>query len=466
MQTITTNWLQSIEALKDVPAEQLQWLIDNSRHYLLKEGDYLFKSGEPIVGTHIIVKGRLRLFIPGNNGVREIGYFEEKEIAGYLPYSRGFVASGTGQVVEDIEILTFPIEKIKDLIVNHFELTQALVHVMTTRVRDFTAFQQQNEKMMALGKLSAGLAHELNNPAAAIVRGSTSLKKHLQLLPETFKKVIAIKMSDEHVDAVNNKMFEVLARKERPVLTLMQKKEREDDLADCLLEKNIDNVEDIAENFVEFGFSDDDMREFTNLIPDTYLSPVLNWINNNLVTEKMVNDIQEASQRISDLVASVKTFTHMDRGNDKEYTDIHSGIRNTLTMLMHRIRKGNVEIAEEYDTTLPRVKAFVGELNQVWTNLIDNALDAMELNKKGILRIRTERDREFVKVSVTDNGPGIPEEVRSKIFDPFFTTKEIGKGTGLGLDVVTRIVKQHNGSIKVKSVPGETTFVVCFPIDG
>jgi signal transduction histidine kinase len=156
----------------------------------------------------------------------------------------------------------------------------------------------------------------------------------------------------------------------------------------------------------------------------------------------------------------------MDRGNDKEYTDIHSGIRNTLTMLMHRIRKGNVEIAEEYDTTLPRVKAFVGELNQVWTNLIDNALDAMELNKKGILRIRTERDREFVKVLVTDNGPGIPEDVRSKIFDPFFTTKEIGKGTGLGLDVVTRIVKQHNGSIKVKSVPGETTFVVCFPIDG
>jgi signal transduction histidine kinase len=466
MQTITTNWLQSIEALKDVPAEQLQWLIDNSRHYLLKEGDYLFKSGEPIVGTHIIVKGRLRLFIPGNNGVREIGYFEAKEIAGYLPYSRGFVASGTGQVVEDIEILTFPIERIKELIINHFELTQALVHVMTTRVRDFTAFQQQNEKMMALGKLSAGLAHELNNPAAAIVRGSTSLKKHLQLLPETFKKVIAIKMSDEHVDAVNNKMFEVLARKERPVLTLMQKKEREDDLADCLLEKNIDNVEDIAENFVEFGFSDDDMREFTNLIPDTYLSPVLNWINNNLVTEKMVNDIHEASQRISDLVSAVKTFTHMDRGNDKEYTDIHSGIRNTLTMLMHRIRKGNVEIAEEYDTTLPRVKAFVGELNQVWTNLIDNALDAMELNKKGILRIRTERDREFVKVLVTDNGPGIPEDVRSKIFDPFFTTKEIGKGTGLGLDVVTRIVKQHNGSIKVKSVPGETTFVVCFPIDG
>lgn len=339
MQTITTNWLQSIEALKDVPPEQLQWLIDNSRHYILKEGDYLFKTGEPITGTYIIVAGRLRLYIPGKNGIHEIGFIEAKDIAGYLPYSRGFIANGTGQVVEDTEVLTFPVERVKELITTHFELTQVLVHVMTTRVRDFTAFQQQNEKMMALGKLSAGLAHELNNPAAAIVRGSTSLKKHLQLLPETFKEVIAIKMTDEQVDAVNNKMFEVLARKEKPVLTLMQKKEKEDDLADCLLEKNINNVEDIAENFVEFGFSDDDMIEFTKLIPEKYLSPVLNWINNNLVTEKMVNDIQEASQRISVLVSAVKNFTHMDRGHDKEYTDIHSGIRNTLTMLMHRIKK-------------------------------------------------------------------------------------------------------------------------------
>jgi signal transduction histidine kinase len=261
-------------------------------------------------------------------------------------------------------------------------------------------------------------------------------------------------------------MFKALARKERPVLSLMQRREKEDNLADCLLERNISNVEDIAENFVEFGFSDDDMRAFTELIPSQYLSPVLNWINNNLVTEKMVNDIQEASQRISELVSSVKNFTHMDKGHDKEYTDIHSGIRNTLTMLMHKIKTGNIELVEEYDTSLPAVKAYVGELNQVWTNIIDNALDAMEVNNRGVLRIKTERDREFVKVTVTDDGPGIPEELRSKIFDPFFTTKEIGKGTGLGLDVVMRIVKQHKGSLKVKSVPGETSFSVCFPIDG
>lgn len=222
----------------------------------------------------------------------------------------------------------------------------------------------------------------------------------------------------------------------------------------------------MAENFVEFGFSKADLEEFANLIPSQYLSPVLNWINNNLVTEKMVNDIQDASQRISDLVTSVKNFTHMDRGHDKEYTDVHSGIRNTLTMLTHKLRKGNVEVVEHYNTSLPLVKAYVGELNQVWTNLMDNALDAMEVNKKGTLEIKTERDKEFVKVSVIDNGPGIPADIKSRIFDPFFTTKEIGKGTGLGLDVVMRIVNQHKGSIKLNSVPGRTEFIVCFPIDG
>jgi signal transduction histidine kinase len=337
---------------------------------------------------------------------------------------------------------------------------------MTTRVREFTALQQQNEKMMALGKLSAGLAHELNNPAAAIVRGSTSLKKHLQLLPDTFKKVIAIRMNEADVDAVNNKMFEVLGRPQRPVLTLLQKKQQEDELIECLEEKGVDNVEDIAENFVEFGFSEEDMHAFTELIPPAYLSPVLNWINNNLVTEKMVGDIQEASQRISGLVSAVKNFTHMDKGQDKEFVDVHSGIRNTLTMLQHKIKKENIALVEDFDTTLPPVKASVGALNQVWTNIIDNALDAMETVPKAVLRIKTERYKEYVQVTVQDNGPGIPAEIQSKIFDPFFTTKEIGKGTGLGLDVVNRIVKQHRGSIDVKSVPGQTTFLVCFPIDG
>jgi signal transduction histidine kinase len=193
---------------------------------------------------------------------------------------------------------------------------------------------------------------------------------------------------------------------------------------------------------------------------------VFNWISQLLNTERMVQDIQESSRRIADLVSSVKIFTHMDRGSNKEYADIHIGIRNTLTMLGYKIRKGNITLVEDFDETLPPVNAMIGELNQVWTNLIDNALDAMETNGKGTLTIKTKKDREFVQVSIIDDGPGIPEDIRTRIFDPFFTTKEIGKGTGMGLEVVQRIVQQHHGSIKVISEPGKTEFVVCFPIEG
>jgi len=209
-----------------------------------------------------------------------------------------------------------------------------------------------------------------------------------------------------------------------------------------------------------------DLDDIKGRIPADAISAVLNWINNNLVTEKIVVDIHEASGRISELVGAVKNFTHMDQGHGKQFADIHIGIRNTLTMLQHKIRNGNVRVIENFDAELPEVNALIGELNQVWTNLVDNALDAMGPNNNGQLTITTSRAKECVRVTISDNGPGIPEEVKSRIFDPFFTTKEIGKGTGLGLDVVKRIIKQHKGAVKVDSAPGQTNFIVEFPIDG
>jgi signal transduction histidine kinase len=352
------------------------------------------------------------------------------------------------------------------MISTQFELTQALVHIMTNRVRNYTEFQQQNEKMMALGKLSAGLTHELNNPASAIVRDAESLAKHLNMQPQTFKSVIAIRMEPEQVDAVGDELFRVLGEYEDCKLTLKQRTAKEDELTDLFDELFIDNGMDMAENFVQFCFEPDDVLAISKHIPKEFLTPVFNWINNLLVTEKMVKDIGESARRIGELVNSVKNYTHMDQGQDKQYADIHKGIRNTLTMLGYKFKKGNITLVEDFDETLPPVKSQIGELNQVWTNLIDNALDAMETNKQGILTIKTERDREFVQVTIGDNGTGIPEDIRTRIFDPFFTTKAMGRGTGLGLDVVQRIVNQHNGSIKVKSQPGNTEFIVCFPIDG
>lgn len=466
MQDVTPEFLQSISTFAEVPLNQLQWFIDNSRHYEVPEGEYLFHTGQPIPGTHVLVKGRVRALVQQLNTVREVAIFPAHEVFGYLPFSRGINASLTGQVVDDSQLMTFPVDKMKELINHHYELTQALVHKMTSRVRDYTTAQQQDEKMMALGKLSAGLAHELNNPAAAIVRGSNSLLKHLQLAPQTLKKIVSVKMTEEQVDEVNTRFFEVLGRKEKPILTLMQRTSLEDDLADCLQGHGVDNSQELAENFIDFGFTCDDTDNIAGIIPSDDLNSVLNWLNNNLVTERMVIDIREASQRIEKLVSSVKNYTHMDRDRDKEFADIHLGIRNTLTMLGYKLKKGNIHLNEEYDTSLPPVKAYIGELNQVWTNIIDNAIDAMEVNGNGELQITTKRDNTCVEVSIADNGPGIPENIQNRIFEPFFTTKQIGKGTGLGLDVVRRIVDQHGGSLKIDSHPGRTAFTISFPING
>jgi signal transduction histidine kinase len=468
MNKVTVEWLQSIEAIKDVPADQLQWLIDQSELVTYPPGGFVFSAGVPLQNTGFILSGMVRICRVMNNGkAEEIIRFGEKSIIGYLPFSRGLVSLNSCEAIIETAVLNFPMGSINDMIRSHFELTQALVHVMTNRVRDFAAFVQQNEKMMALGKLSAGLAHELNNPAAAVVRGAVTLKKHLQLLPESFKDIISIRMSPEDVDIVNDRMFAVLKHAERPILSLMQRSEKEDELTDWLEEHGLgkDSME-ISENFVEFGFTIEDLESFKEHIPAAYLSPIFCWINNNLVTERMVSDIEEASSRIAQLVGSIKTFTHMDQGLDKQLTDIHSGLQNTLTILQYKIRKNNVEIVQHFDTTLPLITARVGELNQVWTNLLDNALDAMEVNHKGTLEIKTALDSDCIKVTIIDNGPGIPADLKSKIFDPFFTTKDVGKGTGLGLDIVNHIVRQHRGTIKVESEPGRTAFIVYFPIHG
>ena len=467
MQTVTTEWLQSNEVFREVPPDQLQWMIDNSQHLEMQEGNYFFRSGDPAKGAYVIISGRMRLYILNNREMQEINVLMPGDISGLLPFSRGITATVNAKVLEQTTVMLLPTEKFREMISRFYELTAALVHVMTNRVRNYTSLQQQNEKMMALGKLSAGLAHELNNPAAAIVRGSETLVKHLKLEPDLFKDVINVKMEASDVDNITGKLFEILQRKDKPRLTLIQKTEQEDELRDWLDDNKVEQSDEIAENFLEYGFTCDDMEHFQHHIPDQYLSPVLNWINTNLVTERMVQDIQEASQRIFRLIQSVKNFTHMDQGKGKELIDIHTGIANTLTMMQYKLKKANIEVVEEYDPKLPKVMALVGELNQVWTNLIDNAVDAMEPQGKGKLIIHTEQDHQFARISIVDSGAGIPENIRTSIFDPFFTTKEIGKGTGLGLDVVMRIIQgQHHGTVKVNSVPGRTEFVVCLPIAG
>jgi signal transduction histidine kinase len=456
------DWLSTLPVFEGVPAGQLQWFAEGLRRQTLPAGATLMNRDQPIDAAYLFYSGKVRL-ISAQDRITSV--LEAGDIIGLLPYSRMKAPTNSGIAVTDTVVFSFPAARFREMIADHYELTEALVHHMLSRVRDFTSLQQQNEKMMALGKLSAGLAHELNNPAAAIARDAQSLQEHLRLLPESFKDVLNIRMTNEQVDAVSAMLFQSL-QKERPVLTLLQRTDREEELTDWLEDAGVPDSGELAEAFTDFGFCSLDLEGFAAPVPPGSRKAVLKWIADNISTDKMVGDIGAAASRIETLVGSVKSFTHMDRGSEPQFADIRTGIRSTLTLLGYKLREGNVAVEEVYAEDLPAIKAQIGALNQVWTNLLDNAVDAMAGREGSTLRIETAQEGTFACVILTDNGPGIPEAIRTRIFDPFFTTKDVGKGTGLGLDVVQRIVAQHRGTIKVDSTPGHTAFKVCLPLNG
>ena len=445
-----------------VPDEQLQWLIDKGEAIEMNEGESLFKEGDPVTKTFVVLDGKIRICTTQSGQLREIASIETGGVTGYLPFSRAVKAFAYCECVKASWIFICSADSIKQGITQHYELTEALVHMMSTRVRETTATLQQNEKMFALGKLSAGLAHELNNPAAAISRAASLLQSQVRQLPHLFKTVSGLHVDQDKIEKIQQLVRDKLSS-EKPVLSMLQKADVEDELISWLEDHHIEKID--TEGLTEMNFAVGDLEIIKNCLTQDELVVVLEWIGNFLVTNKMADDIRISSGRISELVGAVKNFTFMDKASDKQMIDIHTGIRNTLTILNYKLKNANITVVENYDETIPKVKAFPGELNQVWTNLIDNAIDAMEVNKKGTLEIITTRDGQFVNVVLKDDGPGIAKDIQQKIFDPFFTTKERGKGSGLGLEVVSRIIRQHNGSVKVNSQPGDTEFEVCLPVN-
>ncbi len=445
-----------------VPQQQLQWLADAGEVKEMQEGDNVFNIGDPIDKLFIVLNGKIRICTVQSGKLREIVVFNSGDVTGYLPFSRATTAIGFCECLQPSGIFICSAAALKESVHKNYELTEALVHMMTSRVRETTSVQQQNEKMFALGKLSAGLAHELNNPAAAITRAAALLQKQVQQLPDFFKALSALQISAEKIDNIQQ-LITTKIHNDRTELSMLQKAEREDEISDWLYDNNLPDID--TEGLTEAGFTTGDLNTLKSCSGDNETGIIVKWISNFMVTNKMAEDIRTSSERISELVGAVKNFTFMDKETDKQMIDIHTGIRNTLTMLNYKLKKAGISVHENFDATIPKVKAFPGELNQIWTNLIDNAIDAMEINKNGNLDIRTIHDNRFVKVYIRDDGSGIPDDVKDKIFNPFFTTKEMGKGTGLGLDVVSRIIRQHNGSVKVKSEPGATEFEVCFPMN-
>ncbi len=459
---ITPIDLRAVSELTNLPEDQLQWILQNSTYTTREVGEHIFEKGDPIDTMIILLDGEVEIRVERKGQYKNVATLRKNEVSGALPFSRATNAIGNGVVTKKATALLLPKSVFKEITTHFYELTEVLVHKMTSRTREFTKNNVQQEKMMALGKLSAGLAHELNNPAAAMARSAKELKRNLKNVPEKFKRVISIKASPEQIDVINDVLFEKINNKPENNMGIMERSDKEEALETWLEDHGVDNAYDLTETLLDFCMDTAAMEKIYDATGDSNFPSTIEWIENVLTTEKMVEEIDEAANRISSLVSSVKSYTHMDSAPEKQAEDIRKGIKSTLTMLNHKLKRKNIAVEKEFEEDLPQPMIMVSEINQVWTNLIDNAIDAMDEN--GRLLLRVYRDNDFIKTDIIDDGEGIPEEHLHTIFDPFFTTKAIGEGTGMGLEVVQRIVGQHRGEIKVDSRPGETKFTVCIPI--
>jgi signal transduction histidine kinase len=329
-------------------------------------------------------------------------------------------------------------------------------------VREATTLDQQQDKLMALGKLSAGLAHELNNPAAGATRAANDLIETLKELRSADMRLCSHDLSENQqssIAAFERKAIDHTATAEQ--LNSLDQSDREDQVSEWLEAHGVSEAWKLSPNLVEAGMDSPALEQLLGEIPSTAMTDVLARVNCQLAAAKLASEIKTATARISELVGAIKEYSYMDQASVQEL-DVHKGLENTLLILKYKLRKKDITVTRDYDPSLPRIKAYGSELNQVWTNLIVNAVDAM--SSGGKLKVRTKREPTDIMIEIRDNGAGIPPEVRSRIFEPFFTTKAVGEGTGLGLDTVARIVRKHRGNIRFESKPGDTCFQVRLPI--
>ncbi len=457
--------LRRVHVFADLADDQLQWFADNSEERRFAPGDVVFRKGDKADAMVVYLDGEVHAYWDEND--HDIVYIlrageQTTEVSGMLPFSRMTELQVTGYAVTDVRLLWFPVSLFPELMQRMPLLVQRLVGIMSDRVRESTTLDQQQDKLMALGKLSAGLAHELNNPAAGATRAANDLIETLKQLRAADMRLCSHDLTETQqssIDAFESKAINHTATAEP--LNSLDQSDREDEVSEWLESHGIAEPWKLSANLVEAGMDSAALEQLLGEIPPTATADVLSRVNCQLAAAKLAGEIKIATTRISELVGAIKEYSYMDQAKVQEL-DVHKGLDNTLLILKYKLRKKNVSVTRDYAESLPLIKAYGSELNQVWTNLIVNAVDAM--NEGGTLKVRTKREPTDILVEIRDNGAGIPASARSRIFEPFFTTKPVGEGTGLGLDTVARIVRKHRGNVRFESKPGDTCFQVRLPI--
>jgi len=451
--------LSQHQTLGSAPPAELEWLASHGKLRSLNPGDVLTAKGAQVDGMFVVLSGHIVIRVDRGAGLKKVTEWRAGDVTGVLPYSRMSSPPGDTVSEEPTLVLAIPRERMREMIQHCYEVTSLLVHKMIDRARLFEKSDLHDEKMVSLGKLSAGLAHELNNPAAAIERSAALLEDRLEEAERATLALGAARLDKQQLAAIEQIRQVCLRKRVQGVLSPIQQAEREDEIADWLREHDIS--ERIAEPLSDTSVTVEALDQIAAAVEGVCLDAVLRWAAAGCSVRGIASEIQDAAMRISGLVSAVKGFTHMDRGAAAEPVDLGTSLSNTVAVLRAKAREKSVSIALEVEPNLPQVIGFVGELNQIFANLIDNALDAVA--QKGHVGVRAARERERVIISITDNGPGIPPDVRDRMFEPFFTTKPVGKGTGLGLDIVRRLLTRNGAQIDVESVPGRTEFKVSLP---
>lgn len=457
--------LRRVHVFSDLPEEQLQWFADNAEDRRFAVGEVVFRKGDKADTMVVYLEGEVHAYWDETD--HDMVYIarageRSTEVTGMLPFSRMTEFTVTGYGVTDGRMLRFPVRLFPEMMQRMPVLVQRLVGIMSDRVRESTTLDQQQDKLMALGKLSAGLAHELNNPAAGATRAANDLIETLKELRAADMRLCSHDLTDKQQESIDSFERKAIDHTETAKqLNSLDQSDREDEVAVWLEAHGISEAWKFSGNLVEAGMDSAALEQLLGEIPATATADVLSRVNCQLAAAKLASEIKTATTRISELVGAIKEYSYMDQAKVQEL-DVHKGLDNTLLILKYKLKKKNISVTRDYAESLPVIKAYGSELNQVWTNLIVNAVDAMK--EGGTLKVRTKREPTDILVEIRDNGAGIPEAVRSRIFEPFFTTKPVGEGTGLGLDTVARIIRKHRGNVRFESKPGDTCFQVRLPI--
>lgn len=454
--------LKTVPILSDLAEDELQWLADHAEVLTAQPGEIVVQENDPADYMTIYLEGE-------SDGRREslgpdapIYTARAGQITGMLPFSRLTHYTITARAVTLLRVARISKTLFPEMLDRIPALGQKLVGILSDRVREVTKLDLAREKLASLGKLSAGLAHELNNPAAASARAANMLRAIFDKREQASLEIDQENLPPEARATL--RMIEAKARelqanvKPRNALELS---DVQSTLQAWLEDHGVHDGWEVAPVLAEAGVEVEHLERLSQKFSMPVMGAAIRRFGATLEISRLLTDIEHSSCRISELVKAIKEYSFMDEAPRQE-VDIAKGIESTLVMLNHKLKHG-ITVVRNYDPNLPRINSFGSELNQVWTNLIDNAADAMK--GQGELRIRTMREGEDVLAEFVDNGPGIPAEIQTKIFDPFFTTKPMGEGTGLGLDTVYRIVRKHRGNISVVSRPGYTCFRVRLPIN-